>query len=621
MEKGILLLAFGKRAYGFLAYNMAVSIRHFNKDIPILLIHDGQALNQLTPNQLAIFSKIVKAPVDLKNPGLSKITLMMLSPFQHTLYLDTDGMATKDIGPLFDILINSNSDFATVITDNYRLSEGDNVQKLNWAYGNDIFEHYKLPKDGVLPCNNTSIIYFRATKKAGEIFQKILKGFDFPFEKLKLSWGGTMPDELPVSVALMGEENIALPVGTIFFGNRPVPQSDNDLIESFYFISIYGGKNYTKLRYHGLYDREMAKYYRAMGEDYLYKYTLTIGDKHANRSAPVFQKPHQAEKLPSLHPALIPIDRTLLIDSSKLIQTYEGPRKETVRVTNWLNSTMIEFNEKIYFVYRMESAPFCTRMKLGICLLDENLAPIQSTNKLLNLHSDLKGFVKGFHVEDPRLFTFNNELYLSYTDGYQMAQAKINPETLEAVESFYLDKPVATRTEKNWTFFESEGQLYSNYSYSPHTIFKIDGPKWEQVYQTPFLNDWKWGEIRGGTSPYLIDDKFVSFFHSAMDIQYKHSRGRQYFMGAIVFSATAPFEILHISKEPIIAGELTKESIPRLSNKIFVVFPSGVVKLEDGWAVSFGYNDHECRIVNISDEFLETNLKNVTHDKTELIGV
>ena len=35
MTKGIVLLAFGKRGYGFAAYNLAYSIRAFNNTIPI----------------------------------------------------------------------------------------------------------------------------------------------------------------------------------------------------------------------------------------------------------------------------------------------------------------------------------------------------------------------------------------------------------------------------------------------------------------------------------------------------------------------------------------------------------------------------------------------------------
>jgi len=271
--------------------------------------------------------------------------------------------------------------------------------------------------------------------------------------------------------------------------------------------------------------------------------------------------------------------------------------------------------------YRMENRPWCTRTKIGMCLLDDNYQPVKESNTLLELHSDLKvatmqggkSFPRGFHVEDPRLFVFDNELYISYTDGYQMGQAKINPVTLQAEESFYLDKPVKGRTEKNWIFFEHNGKLMAVYNTAPHVVFEMNGSKFEQKYSTQFPNDWKWGEIRGGTSPVKTGKHFISFFHSANDILYKGMSGRQYFMGAYMFEAEPPFTPVAISKEPLITGEIINDSIPRLSNKIFVVFPGGAIRKKDSWLVSFGYNDLECRMISVRDSVLQDNLISVNN--------
>ena len=59
----------------------------------------------------------------------------------------------------------------------------------------------------------------------------------------------------------------------------------------------------------------------------------------------------------------------------------------------------------------MECLPWCTHTKLALTELDNEYNPI-GESKLLDLHSELKGFTKGFHVEDPRLFEHDNELYL-----------------------------------------------------------------------------------------------------------------------------------------------------------------------------------------------------------------
>jgi hypothetical protein len=41
MEKGILLIAFGKAGYAYMAYNMALSIRKTTPNLPIALVSDG----------------------------------------------------------------------------------------------------------------------------------------------------------------------------------------------------------------------------------------------------------------------------------------------------------------------------------------------------------------------------------------------------------------------------------------------------------------------------------------------------------------------------------------------------------------------------------------------------
>jgi len=246
-------------------------------------------------------------------------------------------------------------------------------------------------------------------------------------------------------------------------------------------------------------------------------------------------------------------------------------------------------------------------MKIGLCLLDDDYQPIPKTNVLLQLHSELKGSVKGYHVEDPRLFIYDNNLYLSYTDGYQMAQAKINTETLKAEESFYIRKPNKNRTEKNWTFFEHDGKLLSIYDLPSMEIFEMNGGDWTEFSKSDKKIEWAYGEIRGGATPIKVGDKFICFFHSRTTIL----SGYQYHMGALEFEAAPPFKITRITDRPIISGEEISPAIPRLSNKIYVVFPCGVIREHDGYAVSFGYNDYECRHVKVDDELLETLLTTI----------
>ena len=219
----------------------------------------------------------------------SKIELLKYSQFGNTLFIDVDSMAFKNIEPLIDELIAKGMQIGTMVYDNYKLTDGDDVQKLNWAYGNDIFEFYQLHKKQQLPCINTSIIFYN--QSAIPFFDEVLAKFNYPANQLKLNWGGTMPDELPFSVALVGKKDYCIPECAMLFGNKSLPEADLELKEKYYLMSIYGGRNFTKLRFTDIYDKTMAKYYKEIGQEYQYKYHLTISEKHANKSVQVLIKP------------------------------------------------------------------------------------------------------------------------------------------------------------------------------------------------------------------------------------------------------------------------------------------------------------------------------------------
>lgn len=605
----ILLLAHGKRGYAYMAYNLAFSIKLVS-NIPICIYHDG-VLNNLTQKQLSYFDEIKEFKSG--DAGILKTQIYDLSPYESTLYLDLDVIALKDLTNLVKTLDAEN--FYVHITGEDVLER--ELKHTVWAYGDDIWNHFLLTDKDTFYGTNTSIIWFKKNPEIKKIFDDWKANINkpIPLNKLRNVWGGTQPDELYLSGSLAQNKVKVSDDKFMFFGNNLDNRTFNQLIDDYYFLTVWGGRGFTRPRYTEWYDRTLMKWHNDIKEPFSFKYGSFIGDKHANKKSNIPQV--FSEKNPMVK-AVKPISESIVIDSSKLIQSYTGSKRELVKVTNWFNSSICEFEGKIYFSYRMECVPFCRRMKIGLCLLDKNYQPIENTNSLLELHSGLPGFAKGFHVEDPRLFVHNEKLYLSYTDGYQMAQAKINTQTLQAEESFYIEKPSRQRVEKNWTFFDYNDMLYSVYQITPHVIFEIKQNSWQSVFRTNFTTDWKWGELRGGASPIKVDGNYVAFFHSSKPITNRGKAGRQYFMGCYVFEGQPPFRPIMISKEPIIAGELMDETIPRLSNKIYVVFPSGVIRKKDSYDVSFGYNDYESRVINITDNFLESNLKEIVYE-TELV--
>lgn len=603
MSQGIMLITFGKRGYSYAAYNLAFSIKFYNPAIHITLYHDSETFSHIKSDcfdEKILLSEDQISPNGFIDPCFLKTRLYDLCPYDETIFLDVDTLCFKDIQPIFDDM--KGVDYMTHIYDQHTIDKGRDFPEMIWAWCDDIWSHFQMKETDILPATNSSIQFFRKGKKCKALWDQVKDNYEnkMPFNKLRMHWGGTQPDELYLNVALaqLGWDQYK---HYMFLGDKHSKLSLKEIEENYYFLSIYGGRGYTKLVYTEWYERIRQKKLKTP-----YKIAQIINDKHCNTKAKDPARNGSVKtQLAVLEKSLIPLTDTALIPRTELLQTYLDPKGKVIRVTNWLNCSFIEHQDKIIFVYRMEANPFCSFTKLGICYLDKHMVPVKESNKLLSLHSDLKGYSKGYHVEDPRLFVYNDKLYLSYTDGYQMAQATIDPETLTASEAFYIEKPNRHKTEKNWTFFQHKKDLYSVYELSPHKVFKMNGAKFEKAFEQKFINSWKWGELRGGTSPILTDDGYLSFFHSSIDFA---GNGRQYYMGAYLFDKEPPFTPIAISKEPIMCGEMISPTIPRLSNKIFVVFPGGVIKTDNGHLVSFGWNDYQCRYVEITNEFLKTNM-------------
>lgn len=613
ISRGVFISAFGKRGYGFAAWNLAFSIKKFS-DVPIALFCQQETIGQLSPDKMNLFDEVIFIPKELLqpfDPCKVKINIYNYLPYDINLVLDADSLALKDVTQCFTDFEESGRNHATHIYKTWTIDKGRDFPEMWWAWCDDIWEHYKLPQDAVLPATNSSWQFVKKCDESKKLFDKIKENYanPIPLGKLKNKWGGTQPDELYLNIALAQEGFKEYPP-VMFFGSHIDNRRFTQLTNDYYFLSIFGGRKTTKDIYIQWYDKLMFQYCREnipkIGHDF--KTNYINADKHMNNPLKLPKERNGAVLLPSnghvvqLKKAVLPISLTQKVDSKKLIQSYTGSKGFTIKPTNFFNCSAAEFEGKKYFAYRMEKQPWCTQMKIGLCLLGDDLQPIDGTHSILQFDSAKPDF----HCEDPRLFVFNNQLFVTYMgigkDGYAVGMASIN--NMQAKDAFFFDK--FSKIEKNWTFFGEE-KLYC--IYTPHRIFEVEGNKLKNEIKTN-LPEWKWGIPRGGTCPQRHGDYYISFFHSSLDMKFnpRTPPGRQYFMGAYLFESAYPFTPVAISKEPLLAGEKMDENIPRMWNKLYVVFPNGKFRKENSWMVSFGYNDYECRFVEIQDSLLEENL-------------
>lgn len=271
------------------------------------------------------------------------------------------------------------------------------------------------------------------------------------------------------------------------------------------------------------------------------------------------------------------------------------------------NGSIIRHGGKVLMAYRYHpNNNLSTR--LGMAEFDEKWNVVKNTTIEVPSQSQ--------SVEDPRLFTYQGQLWMSWVDADFPSPAptcvvKIGRLTqvgstwnIEDVLQPQCEKNNGTAVEKNWIFWEHDKSLVFLYGIK-------DGCQWIASipsYASPRAR-WPFGEIRGGTTPLPYKGKLLRFFHSSLDFEMPPSQ-RRYFMGAAIMEPEPPFATIAVSKEPIVYGseldDLSEtERIGCLPHKKKVVFPAGAIIHEDGWVVSAGVNDCEIVLMNLKEKDLK----------------
>lgn len=302
MTKGIVLLAFGKRGYGFAAYNLAVTIRAFNSTIPIICYHDDIAFGQVEVEKLSVFTELKPITRELFyhegkfDPGYAKVNLYDLYPYDLNLYLDVDAICLKDIAPLFDIMEKKPDFFYTHIIDTHTIDKGRDFKSMQWAWADDIWDHFKLDKDAVFYATNSSYQIVKKCKEAKAFYDQIKLNYlnPIPIEKLRMLWGGGQPDELYMNAALCQLKIPAQMNTDVMFFGGDVNHTFTEIEEKFYFLSLYGAGasnvSTTRMKYREWADRLMLAHFRKKGEGHIYKTQYIMAEKHANNRKPPIMK-------------------------------------------------------------------------------------------------------------------------------------------------------------------------------------------------------------------------------------------------------------------------------------------------------------------------------------------
>ena len=293
MDRGVILIAWGKKGYGFMAYNLALSIKYYSPNIHITIVATESVMKEVTDR--SVFDNFIWLDQDPIDPGRFKSKIYDLLPYEYNLFLDVDALCLQPIDKLFDDFVNSGKYFTTYINEIYDHSSPNILPQMYWAFKNDIWDHYNFNDETKFPATQSSIQFIKKCDESKKLFETINEAFEnpIPLERLRNKWGGGQPDELYLNVAL-AKLNYIEHVGenVIWFGNN-YEKRPNEVAKQFYFLSYFGWRLNIKPMFWEFYDKILHKMASSRGSRHIFKSHHLKGSKIAN----IQSKPELKNKL------------------------------------------------------------------------------------------------------------------------------------------------------------------------------------------------------------------------------------------------------------------------------------------------------------------------------------
>jgi predicted GH43/DUF377 family glycosyl hydrolase len=287
------------------------------------------------------------------------------------------------------------------------------------------------------------------------------------------------------------------------------------------------------------------------------------------------------------------------------------------------NPSIIEFESNYILTFRYSPDPESQSWLsyIGIVLLNEEFNPISEPELLTTRYIHSKSASQS---EDARIFSYRGRIFITYNDNIDISPSRwcdkreiFIAELLYDKNHFYLSKPLKLVHEqksyllqqKNWMPFEWENKLLFTYTINPHEVLypNLYSGGCYLSYNTSRNINWKFGPLRGGTPPILVDGEYLAFFHSGIKFASNCSSRVEvwhYFMGAYTFSADPPFQLTKISPKPIVGEGFYTWS----NSEKRVIFPGGCVVSESKIHIAYGKDDCEVWIATLDKKALKESL-------------
>lgn len=184
-REGVTVMAYGADRHHAQAADLARSLRLHSPSVPLAVVTDQPA----DPLLGSLFDHVVPLPPNLPADGRAKLDLDLHSPFERTLYLDSDSLAFRDV---------------CFVLERYRGRDvvvlGRQITAGRW-YG-DVPAMCRRAGSSSIPQFNGGVLYFADTDVTRAVFEEARELAD-QYDELGLDrFNGGIADEPLLAVAL-----------------------------------------------------------------------------------------------------------------------------------------------------------------------------------------------------------------------------------------------------------------------------------------------------------------------------------------------------------------------------------------------------------------------------------
>lgn len=260
------------------------------------------------------------------------------------------------------------------------------------------------------------------------------------------------------------------------------------------------------------------------------------------------------------------------------------------------NPGMTLHNKELYFAYRTGNV-FWLPTGIVVGNLDNQLNPKNTFSAIAFPGMDYEHL----SLEDPRFFTFKDELYLQMSlVNRDETKANWTRVAITRYPNLVLQVLNYTRKqdkpwEKCWTFYEYDGELYCTYTLENgfHAVCQIKGSnadlKYVTEYQCPAIYN---GCVRSSSNMVLKDGLLWGMAQTG-DYEVKDKERVEAYYDALFYAIepTPPFRVKYIQKAPMLTSIDSNFIRPRNMTVRSVLGSGLMLEKNENWIVAAGIND------------------------------